>query len=456
MNAAGTEATGEWTQRGTTLPLTFSKKDKPTPEAKVVGKEQIWEGKLPLGAGLEYRLVLRMAKTESGEILGKLDSLDEGFKGLKLSSITLDKARLAFDLKVSAAKYDGKVNSDGTEAVGRWTQRGASIPLTFKKTAKPSLVLRPQTPKPPYPYKVEDVTYRSERGGVTLAGTLTRLASAGPFPAVILISGSGAQDRDETIFQHKPFLVLADVLTRRGIAVLRVDDRGVGGSTGSVAKSTSEDFAGDVIAGIAFLKSRADINAKKIGLIGHSEGGLIAPLVAVRSSDVAFIVMMAGTGLPGAEISYLQGRLIGKAMGVDEKALAKQFDMQKQLFDIIKSESDHAKVRARVLDMTKKLVSELSEDERKQAGDINALVDSQIKGLDSPWMRFFLTFDPRPTLAKVHCPVLALNGEKDLQVPPKENLDEIRKALQQAGNTRVTIKELPGLNHLFQTCKSVR
>jgi uncharacterized protein len=271
---------------------------------------------------------------------------------------------------------------------------------------------------------------------------------------VILISGSGAQDRDETIFQHKPFLILADVLTRRGIAVLRVDDRGVGGSTGSVVKSTSEDFAGDVLAGIAFLKSRADINAKKIGLIGHSEGGLIAPLVAARSSDVAFIVMMAGTGLPGAEISYLQGRLIGKAMGVDDKELVKQEEIQRRLFDIIKTETDHAKVRARVLEVTKKMVSELPEDERKRAGNIDSLVDSQIKTLESPWTRFFLTFDPRPTLAKVRCPVLALNGDKDLQVPPKENLAEIRKALEQAGNTQVTTKELPGLNHLFQTCKS--
>ena len=454
LNAATTEAVGEWIQRGTRLPLTFSKKDKVTPEPKIVGKEQIWEGKLAVGAGLHYRFVLRLAKTESGEFLGKLDSLDEGFKGLKLSSVVLDKTRLAFELKMSAAKYDGKLNALGTEAVGAWSQRGVNIPLTFKKTEKPSEVLRHQTPKPPYPYKVENVTYRSEPGGVTLAGTLTVPAGKGPFPAVILISGSGAQDRDETIFQHKPFLVLADALTRRGIAVLRVDDRGVGGSTGNVAKSTSEDFAGDVMAGITFLKSRGDIDSKKIGLIGHSEGGLIAPLVAARSSDVAFIVMMAGTGLPGDEIMYLQGQLIGKAMGADEKALAKQLDIQKRLFEIIKTETDRKKARERMLEVAKTLVRDLSEDERKQAGDVDALVDSQMKGIDSPWFRFFLTFDPRPTLAKVHCPVLALNGEKDLQVPPKENLDEIRKALEKGGNTRVTIKQLPGLNHLFQTCKT--
>ena len=454
LNAAGTQATGQWSQRSANLPLTFTKKDKPTPEPKLVGKEQFWQGKLPIGNGIHYRFLLRLATTETGEILGKLDSLDEGFKGLKLSAITLDKARLAFELKMSAAKYEGKLNKEGTESVGTWAQRGVKIPLTFTKTEKPMAVLRPQTPKPPYHYKVEDVTYRNERANVILAGTLTVPAGKGPFQAVILISGSGAQDRDETILQHKPFLVLADHLTRRGIAVLRVDDRGVGRSTGNVATSTSEDFASDVLAGIAFLKSRDDVDPKRIGLIGHSEGGLIAPMVASRSTDVAFISMLAGTGLPGDQIMYLQGRLIGKALGADEKELAKQREIQQRLFDIIKTESDTEKAHKCLLETTKKMLSDLPEDERKQAKDMEALLDSQVKGLDSPWFRFFLTFDPRPTLAKVRCPVLALNGEKDLQVPAKENLQEIRNALERGGNTRVTVKELPSLNHLFQTCKT--
>jgi len=454
LDDTGTKAVGEWIQRGAKLPLTLVKKDKPTPEPKIVGKEQLWEGKLPVGAGMHFRLVLRLARTESGEMIGKLDSPDEGFKGLKLSSVMIDKSRLSFDLMVSAAKYDGKLNSLGTEASGTWSQRGASLPLTFTKTDKVTEVRRPQTPKPPYPYRTEDVTYRSEPAGVTLAGTLTAPAGKGPFPAVILISGSGAQDRDETIFQHKPFRVLADTLTRRGIAVLRLDDRGVGGSTGNVAKSTSEDFAGDVLAGIAFLKSRREIDARKIGLIGHSEGGLIAPMVAARSSDVAFIVMLAGTGLPGDEIMYMQGQLIAKVMGAGEKALKNQLEMQKRLFDIVKTETVPEKARARLRDVTKKLVGELPEDERKEVGEIDALVDAQLKGLGSSWFRFFLTFDPRPTLARVRCPVLALNGEKDLQVPPKENLAEIAKALKQAGNSRVTTKELPGLNHLFQACRN--
>jgi uncharacterized protein len=249
-------------------------------------------------------------------------------------------------------------------------------------------------------------------------------------------------------------LVLADHLTRRGIAVLRVDDRGVGRSTGNVATSTSEDFAGDVLAGIAFLKSPDDIDRKKIGLIGHSEGGLIAPIVASRSTDVAFIVMLAGTGLPGDQIMYLQGRLIGKALGADEKELVKQREIQQRLFDIVKSETDTEKAHKRLLETTKKMLRDLPEDERMQVKDMEALLDSQVKGLDSPWFRFFLTFDPRPTLAKVRCPVLALNGEKDLQVPAKENLQEIRNALERGGNTQVTVEEIPSLNHLFQTCKT--
>jgi pimeloyl-ACP methyl ester carboxylesterase len=454
LNAGKTEVAGTWTQGGASFPLTLAKKDKATPEPKIVGKEQIWEGKLPVQAGIQFRLVLQLAKTETGEILGKLDSLDEGFKGLKLSSIVLDESRLAFELKVSSASYEGKLNAGKTEAAGTWSQRGAKFPVTFKKTDKASEVRRPQTPKPPFPYQVETVTYRNQPAAVTLAGTLTAPTGPGPFPAVILISGSGAQDRDETLFQHKPFFVLADALTRRGVAVLRVDDRGVGGSTGSPSNSTSEDFAGDVLAGIAFLKTRPEIDAKKIGLIGHSEGGLIAPMVAARSGDVAFIVMLAGTGLPGDEILFMQGRLIAKVMGADEKGVERQRDIQKRLFEIIKTETDRKKAAARMRETIKKMVSELFADESKAARDLDATLDSQVARIDSPWFRFFLTFDPRPTLAKVRCPVLALNGEKDLQVPPKENLGEIEKALKQGGNASVTIKQLPGLNHLFQTCKT--
>jgi pimeloyl-ACP methyl ester carboxylesterase len=430
------------------------KKDRPTPEPKVVGKEQVWEGKLSAGAGIELRLVLRVGKTDSGELIGTFESPDQSAEKFKLSSVTLDKSKLAFELKLIGGKFDGTLNSAGTEATGTWSQGAAKMPLMLKKTDKATVVRRPQTPKPPFPYKSENVKYSNKAADVTLAGTLTIPIGSGRFPAVILISGSGAQDRDETIFQHKPFFVLGDTLTRRGVAVLRVDDRGVGGSSGNVAQSTSEDFAGDVLAGIAFLKSRPEIDPKRIGLAGHSEGGLIAPMVAARSNDVAFIVLLAGTGLPGEEISYIQGRLIGKVMGADDKTLDKQQAAQKALFDVVKAEPNRDKLAARLRETIKKMWNELSDDDRKAAGSLDSFVDSQAKALGSPWIRFFLMFDPRPTLAKVRCPVLALNGEKDLQVPPKENLAEIEKALKKGGNTRVTVKELPGLNHLFQTCKT--
>ena len=454
LNAAGTEATGTWTQRGASLPLNFVKKDKATPEPMLVGKEQIWEGKLSVGAGVALRLVVRIQKIEGGMLRGKLDSPDQGAKGLRLDSVSLSEGKLTFAMKAIDATYEGKLDAAESEAVGTFTQSGAKLPLSLKKTEKLVELRRPQTPKAPFPYKVEGVSYRNERAGITLAGTLSSPAGRGPFPAVILISGSGAQDRDETIFEHKPFLVLADMLTRRGVAVLRVDDRGVGGSTGSIATSTSEDFAGDVEAGIAFLKSRSVVDGRKIGLIGHSEGGIIAPIVAARSQDVAFIVLLAGTGLPGDEILMMQSRLIGKVMGADDKGLDKQEEMQKRLFEIMKAESDPKKAGVALREELKKHLADLTPEARKSAGDIDALADTESKKLESAWFRFFLTFDPRPTLAKVRCPVLVLNGERDLQVPPRENLEEIAKAIKKGGNTRVTTQQLAGLNHLFQTCKT--
>ena len=274
--------------------------------------------------------------------------------------MSLSEGKLTFAMKAIDATYEGKLDAAESEAVGTFTQSGAKLPLSLKKTEKLVELRRPQTPKAPFPYKVEGVSYRNERAGITLAGTLSSPAGRGPFPAVILISGSGAQDRDETIFEHKPFLVLADMLTRRGVAVLRVDDRGVGGSTGSIATSTSEDFAGDVEAGIAFLKSRSVVDGRKIGLIGHSEGGIIAPIVAARSQDVAFIVLLAGTGLPGDEILMMQSRLIGKVMGADDKGLDKQEEMQKRLFEIMKAESDPKKAGVALREELKKHLADLT------------------------------------------------------------------------------------------------
>jgi hypothetical protein len=290
----------------------------------------------------------------------------------------------------------------------------------------------------PYPYREEEVTYENKPAAVTFAATLTIPEGKGPFPAVFLITGSGPQDRDEAILGHRPFFVLADYLTRKGIVVLRADDRGFGKSTGSFAAATTADFATDAEAAVAYLKTRGEVDAKKIGLIGHSEGGIIAPMVAARNSDVAFIVMMAGPGVPGDQILPEQHRLIAEANGTSPTQAEKDAAQEKKLLAYVESEKDDA-----VLDkgLREKLAGAVPE----------AQLGVAVHQLTSPWMKFFLTYDPVPTLEKVKCPVLAINGEKDLQVPPKQNLPPIRKALAASGNKNYEVDELPGLNHLFQT-----
>jgi len=415
--------------------------------------EGIWQGVLKT-SGIELRIVFKISKKLDGTLTATLDSPDQGAKDIPVYEVTLENDSLRIDVKAVHGIYEGKVAADELTIDGKWKQSGMSIPLQLKKVDKAYEICRPQEPKEPFPYEEEEVLYENEVAGIKLAGTLTLPHSEGLFPAVLLISGSGAQDRNEMLFNHRPFLVLADYLTRRGIAVLRVDDRGVGGSTGNVSQATSEDFAGDVFAGIEYLKSRIEVNKKQIGLIGHSEGGVIAPMVAVQSTDVAFIVMMAGSVLTGEEILYLQAALINRAEGISEDKIARNRALQESLFTVIKKEKDSVAVEKQLREILMNSIAEMSEEEKDAMGDTEAIVESQITAIVSPWFRYFLEYDPRPILRKVTCPVLAINGEKDLQVPPKENLSAIEEALGVGGNENYTIRELPGLNHLFQTAQT--
>ena len=328
--------------------------------------------------------------------------------------------------------------------------------MTLKKVGKVSELKRLQMPKGPFPYQEIQVAFPNKAAGNSLAGTLTLPKGDGPFSVVVLISGSGAQDRDETLLGHKPFLVLADDVTRRGVGVLRFDDRGVGGSTGDHGKATSADFATDVEAAVEFLKTRKDVNPKKIGLMGHSEGGLIAPMVAAKiPDDVAFIVLLAGPGVPGDEILAEQSALIMKAMGQDSAVIERGVATSKKIYNILRTEKDEETIKTSLAALVKETVENLTDAERKEMGaDPAKAVTAQLASIQSPWFRYFLTYDPRPTLAKVKCPVLAVNGEKDLQVPPGQNLPEIEKAVKSGGNDKITIKQFPGLNHLFQTSKT--
>lgn len=405
-----------------------------------------WSGEMEL-SGSKLELIYKISLEENGELSAKMDVPAQGARDLPVSKAEVKTDSIFLQVAMIAGRFEGKMINDTTIS-GNWSQSGLNFPLTLNRTEKVTELKRPQTPQPPFPYREEEVSYENTKAGIKLAGTLTIPENAENFPAVILISGSGAQDRDETIFEHKPFLVIADYLTRNGIAVLRVDDRGVGGSEGNTSNATSEDFAGDVLAGIEFLKTRKEINSSKIGLIGHSEGGIVAPVVANKTSDVAFIVMLAGPGIPGEQILYEQGRLIGLASGMTEEQVAQNQKTQEAIFNIIKTEKDSA-VRLDRLQrtFTGGMYPMMNEDQKKA-------VDQQISAVNSPWFSHFLKYDPYPALTKLKCPVLALIGEKDLQVPPNSNLPAIEKALAEGGNKNFKTLELPGLNHLFQQCET--
>jgi pimeloyl-ACP methyl ester carboxylesterase len=427
---------------------------RPQPQRKPSeGIEGIWQGVLTV-PGAELRVVFKISKKPDGTMTATLDSPDQGVTDIPVDEVALENSDLRLEVQSVLGVYEGKVKEDGMTIDGEWKQSGVTLPLVLKRVEEAPEVSRPQEPEKPYPYDEEEVSYENKRAEIKLAGILTLPRTEGPFPAALLISGSGPQDRNETVFGHRPFLVLADYLTRRGIAVLRVDDRGVGGSTGDVAQSTSEDFAGDVLAGIEYLKSRKDIDANQIGLIGHSEGGIIAPILATQSPDVAFIVLMAGTGLIGEEILYLQGALIRKAEGQSDEEIAEGRALQERIFAVIKHEKDSTVAKEKLRKLYAEAFEKLSEEEKKAMGDLEAYVESQIQRVLSPWFRYFLAYDPKPTLMKVKCPVLAIIGEKDLQVPPKENLQAIEEALKAGGNKHYTVKELPGLNHMFQTAET--
>lgn len=401
-----------------------------------------WEGLLEAPGG-KLRIRLHIARGEGGALTAKMDSVDQGAIGIPVDLLTATDGTVKWAITRLGATYEGKLSPAGDTITGTLTQ-GIALKLDLKRmsaaeakaaTGPPA---RPQTPKPPFPYTSEDVAFPSRSVGVTMGGTLTIPAGAGPHPAVILISGSGAQDRDETIFNHKPFHVLADHLSRNGVAVLRYDDRGVGKSTGDRLKATSVDFSDDAEGGLDFLAKRKDIDPKRVGLLGHSEGGLIAPMIAVRRPETAFIVLMAGSGVDGEQILYEQGQAVLKAQGATAERLAAQRGIQEKMFGIVKSERDPESAAAKL----------------KEVLGSSPAVEQSIRNVNSMWFRYFLTYNPQPVLEKVKCPVLAINGSLDTQVVASQNLPAIEAALKRGGNQDIETALLPGLNHLMQTAKT--
>lgn len=311
---------------------------------------------------------------------------------------------------------------------------------------------RPQTPQPPFPYAAEDVRVPNPGAGITLAGTLFIPEGHGPFPAALLVTGSGPQDRDETLFGHKPFLVLADYLARKGIATLRCDDRGVGASEGNFALATTFDFAKDAEAALDWLASRPEIRAEGVGVIGHSEGGIVASIIASRRPGLGFAVLLAGPGLSGEEILYLQNAAIARASGMGEEAIAKANEVNSKLYAIAKREGDTGVRREELASILEAFMGGKPDDPADLKAARRAQVLPMADSLLVPWFGVFLATDPASYLREAKAPVLALIGSKDLQVPPKENLEAIRNALasSRGGDGHSMAVELEGLNHLFQ------
>ena len=408
-----------------------------------------WNGILNI-QGTQLRIVFHIEKTDNG-YTSTMDSPDQGATGIPVSSTSFEENKLALLMPNLGATYNGELK-DGV-LKGIFKQAGMNLPMDMTREEPEKEKLdRPQEPKGPLPYLEEEVTFRNTGADITLAGTLTKPKGDGKFPAVVMISGSGPQDRNEEVMGHKPFLIISDYLTRQGIAVLRYDDRGVGKSTGNFGLSTSKNFATDVHSALEYLRSRDDIDLSNLGLIGHSEGGLIAPMVAAKEPKLKFIVLLAGTGERGVDILKKQQELILKANGMSDEDLTEVLKDNAIMFNLILEKDDVGKVRQEVKEF---IMGRLKDNPSFNSSGLTdeQFADSQAKQLANPWMLEFLKYDPYPTLKKVKCSVLAVNGEKDLQVPV-ENLEFIAKGLKEGKNKDVTTKAFPNLNHLFQEANS--
>jgi pimeloyl-ACP methyl ester carboxylesterase len=438
---------GTFTQ-GIAMKLALKAGDAPATPV-IAGLDGRWAGELVLN-GVTLRQGLRFRTAPTGTI-GLYESPDQMVSGVPVRGLTREGNALRWSIMGGMLAFAGKVSDDGQSLTGTFTQTGqGEMPITFKRQAagqKAAEAKRPQEPRAPFPYRSEEaVVPNAAAPGVTLAGTLTLPEGKGPFPAAILISGSGAQDRDETLAGHKPFAVIADHLTRNGFAVLRLDDRGTAKSTGDHTRATSADFATDANAAFAWLAARKDIRSNAIGFIGHSEGGMIAPIAMASNPKVAYAVLLAGPGTKLDQLMLSQQRLIGSQMGRSEADLDKAEPVFARIFAAVAKAKDNAEAEAAIEAI---LTPQARADFGLPADAPASILTARLGG---PWFRYFLNYDPVPNLARIKVSLLAINGSLDRQVPAGDNLAAIRKAT--AGNKDVTIVELPGLNHLFQTART--
>ncbi len=402
-----------------------------------------WKGSIDI-MGRKLEIIFHF-KMDEGIFKASIDIPMQNVNSMLMSNVKYNFPEIHMEMLGGAAVFDGKKKKDTIS--GTFKQAGMEGTFTVKKSEKKNKDNKDSGNKEKLPYDEEEVEFKN--GDIKLAGTLTLPRKKGKHPAVIMITGSGPQNRDEELFGMKPFRVIADHFTRKGIAVLRYDDRGVGGSTGDISESTTIDFADDVLSAVQFLKNRNDINFEQIGMCGHSEGGIVAPAAAVKSDDVAFIILIAGTGRTGEDIIHAQSELISRASGLSEERIRKNIEANKKFFGLARKNAPKEEFQKLF-----KIVAAEQMQGQPPRDNMDAAVEAQFKSqykrISSPWFKFFLDYDPAETLEKVKCPVLMVFGGKDLQVPAEMNEKAMVKALKKGGNSDYKVKTFPDANHLFQ------
>lgn len=401
--------------------------------------EGYWKGEMNVGVQ-KLETAFDIKAVENG-YAATFDVPAQGAYNIPVDETTFQDGHLQLTMSALGARYSGTQKDDVIE--GEFTQNGMTFTLNLARSEmKEQKKTRPQDPQPPFHYQIEEVTFVNEKEGNTLAGTLTIPEGEGPFPAMVLVSGSGQQNRDEELMNHRPFWVIADYCARHGIAVLRYDDRGVGGSDGEVKNATSMDFSYDAEAAFDYLRNRKEINAAKVGILGHSEGGVINFMVSSRRPEVAFLVSLAGPSVNGIEVLKEQQAAILRASGMTEEMVQFNGNANAQMFDIIETSNDREEADS--------LLRQLL----KGWGYNEELTEQTVGQMASPWMYYFLRYDPTDAIVKTICPALLLNGSKDLQVIASQNLPGYEKIIAEHGKTNLTLRELPDLNHLFQHCET--
>ncbi len=425
-----------------------------------------WQGKMEISAGVSLRMIFTVTEKD-GVLTSTSESPDQSAVVIPCESTTIAGDTLLIEMKKLGAAYKGILINE-TMLTGSFSQGSFSFPLTLQRAAvkKPEND-RPQSPQPPFPYQYYDVTFANEDNTAQFGATLTvpgeeviPPAKSKTFPVAIIISGSGQQNRDGTMFRHKPYAVLADYLTRKGIAVLRIDDRMTGSSTGDVLNSTSATFAKDIEAAVTFLTTRKEIDPKKIGLIGHSEGGIIAPMVAAANKTIAFIVLWGAPVIGGKEINTRQNMYSLQKAGIDSVAREAFGQLNRQLLSGFALAKDSTALAERIQPIWQQWKATQPGVVKAALGVAGDTITGQpiyamYYGIYKiPWFRFFVTYDPAVDLAKVRCPVLAIIGSKDTQVEAGPNLERTAAILKAGHHKKYKTAVLPGLNHMFQTAVS--